>query len=284
MGCCFSTTSRAHKFEPGPFSYLYTYDSLGRPATKAAPNLPTVTTVYNDFGDVIQISNPVLGGYSAHTLGYDYDAAGRRRYERVDGREIGYLYDQAGNRSRTTWPDGYYVSYTYDAANRMDQVRENGGTLLADYTHDALSRRSSLQLGGSATNAVTYTYEPDSALDVLGHQLNTATLTYNYGYNGSNQISSLSLSDDFYLGDPPSNDSYARNALNQYTSVDGQSASYDDNGNLTSWLSPDKGRQTYTYDAENRSYIPHISSVISAEFPRGLNVATRRLGAGLQAA
>ncbi|MEQ3744979.1 MAG: hypothetical protein ABNH53_01920 [Henriciella sp.] len=41
--------------------------------------------------------------------------------------------------------------------------------------------------------------------------------------------------------------SYAVNGLNQYTSVAGQSLSYDDNGNLTS-----DGSRTYGYDVENR--------------------------------
>lgn len=45
---------------------------------------------------------------------------------------------------------------------------------------------------------------------------------------------------------------YAANKLNQYGSVSGNSLSYDLNGNLTSWVSPEIGLQTYTYDSENR--------------------------------
>jgi RHS repeat-associated protein len=43
------------------------------------------------------------------------------------------------------------------------------------------------------------------------------------------------------------------NALNQYNSVAGNAATYDFNGNLLTWYPLDgSGKQTYTYDSENR--------------------------------
>ena len=54
-----------------------------------------------------------------------------------------------------TWPDGNYMQYTYDALNRLDQDRENGGTsglpLVADYAYDTLGRRSALARGNGAS-------------------------------------------------------------------------------------------------------------------------------------
>ncbi|MES1191931.1 MAG: RHS repeat domain-containing protein [Steroidobacter sp.] len=44
---------------------------------------------------------------------------------------------------------------------------------------------------------------------------------------------------------------YVPNALNQYSSVGGQSSTYDANGNLLTWFPPG-GQSTYTYDSENR--------------------------------
>lgn len=72
--------------------------------------------------------------------------------------------------------------------------------------------------------------------------------------------SNRNASDDFYLPRPANavTTPYVPNALNQYTSVGGNSVQHDLNGNLTSWVSAyappgaSAGRQTYTYDVENR--------------------------------
>lgn len=50
----------------------------------------------------------------------------------------------------------------------------------------------------------------------------------------------------------PQAEIYVANKLNQYGSVSGNSLAYDLNGNLTSWVDPEIGLQTYTYDSENR--------------------------------
>jgi YD repeat-containing protein len=59
---------------------------------------------------------------------FQYDSAGRLMTETSYGRAVGSQYDKAGNRIRVTWPDNVYVDYTYDAANRLKEVRENGAT------------------------------------------------------------------------------------------------------------------------------------------------------------
>lgn len=225
---------------------------MDRATTKAAAGLPTVTTAYNLAGDITGVSNPAAGGYAAHSTIYDYDRAGRRSYEQNDSRTVGYQYDPASNRTRLTWPDGYYVTYSYDAANRMDLVKQNGSTLLADYSYDSLSRRTGVQYAGSTANTVAYSYDPDSTLTELMHKLSSVTLALDYGYNKSRQITGLSASDSFYLGTPPAAATYTPNPLNQYNTVGGNNLGYDKNGNLLTWTSPNLGAQTYTYDSENQ--------------------------------
>lgn len=194
-----------------------------------------------------------------HSLAYGYDDAGRKISETSDGRQVSYGYDgaggQSGSRTRTVWPDGYRVSYAYDALNRMSTVWEGlpNTTQLADYRYDALQRRQRLQYANQANHRVDYTYELDNNLDVLTHVLNTVQVTLDYGYNRSGQITSIATNDDFYLPSPTSNTTtaYVPNKLNQYGSVGGQAASYDAAGNLTAWYH-NGVEQTYTYDAENR--------------------------------
>jgi YD repeat-containing protein len=175
---------------------------MNRMATKAPQNLPTVTTVYNLRSEPTSLTTPA-GSFTsgatsftipAHSLAYDYDDAGRKISETSDGRQVSYGYDgaggQSGSRTRTVWPDGYRVSYVYDALNRMSTVWEGlpNTTQLADYRYDALQRRQRLQYANQANHRVDYSYEPDNNLDVLTHVLNTVQVTLDYAYNGSGQI------------------------------------------------------------------------------------------------
>ena len=94
-----------------------------------------------------------------------------------------------------------------------------------------------------------HNWSPRGDLDDLDHTMNGATLDYDFTYNGVGQMRSRSMSDTSFEWDQPSVgiDNYAVNGLNQYTSIDGASPGYDDNGNMTS---NGLGR-TYNYDAEN---------------------------------
>jgi RHS repeat-associated protein len=231
----------------------YTYDKLSRMATKQPSGSPLVSYGYNLVGDnnylyeaaYSALNFPVHYNYKA------YDGAGRQSLEHNELGIIGYQYDQAGNRSRTTWPDGYYVTYAYDAANRMTTVNENGSTQLALYTPDSLSRRKALKLGGSSTNTVSYSYATNDRLTQMTHLLGSPSVSFSYLYNHSGQMTRLSSTEDFYLGQARGSETYAINNLNQYSSVGGSALNYDTNGNLTRWPNAD-GVQTYTYDSENR--------------------------------
>jgi RHS repeat-associated protein len=247
------------------------FDALNRQDTKSPASQGAVTTGFNLVGEPLNVAKAAFGSNPAHTTAYAYDGAGRTLSEVNDGRAAIYQYDtlvvandNAGNRTRTTWPDGYFVSYQYDALNRMVDVRENSTTTneLSYYVYDALSRRSSVCMGagtatscqtGTWTNNASYAYETDSQLSGLTHALNGTTVTLGYGRNHSYQITSLNVSDSFYLPTPGVGPStvYVPNALNQYGSADGQAATYDANGNLQTWF-PTGGQHTYTYDSENR--------------------------------
>jgi RHS repeat-associated protein len=241
----------------------YHFDALNRQDIKTPAGLGAVTTGFNLLGEPLLVSEAAGGTHGAHTTQYAYDGNGRKTSETDDGRQILYQYDtlvtandSAGNRTRTTWPDGYFVSYQYDALNRMLYARENSTSAneLAFYTYDSLSRRQALRLGGQTSNAVGYAYETDSDLSSLTHTLNTISVTLGYTHNNSHQMKTLNASDSFYLPTPASASStaYVPNALNEYGSVGGQAVTNDLNGSLKTWTSPSTGATIYTYDSENR--------------------------------
>lgn len=264
------------------------FDAINRVTSKTVsgtPALGKVSYYYNLIDEPMVISSPATTALVAHSTAYDYDGAGRKVFEKnllgfsSTPQQVSYAYDAAGNRQQTTWPDGYYVYYKYDAFNRMQYVYENSSNAneLAYYKYDPLSRRNYVCLGGQSvscqsntdtggTNRINYTYEPDSNLDVLTNVLNTATVALDYGHNRSGQITRIVANDDFYLPGPVTSTSvkgtllyvptaYTPNKLNQYGSLTMNGAAntptYSNNGNLLTW-GPTATKHTYTYDSESR--------------------------------
>jgi RHS repeat-associated protein len=206
----------------------WTYDALNQVSTKSVPGLPLVTNTYWLTKDLQ--SATYQGG---HSTNYDYDAAGRKATENTDGRPVSYSYDGSGNRSLTQWPDSYSVSYVYDAMSRMSDVHESGtsGPLLAHYDYDIVGRRSQLTYAGNTSNSIAYTYDAANNLATLANQMAASAVFFNYRRNNSNQITTLSASDGFYLPQPvASSIGYTRNKLNEYT-ANGPVAGVDVSGN-----------------------------------------------------
>jgi RHS repeat-associated protein len=256
------------------------YDALDHVLTRTPQGLPMVSYGYNLMGEPTSLTAPASGGYAAHSLGYDYDGAGRKRYETTDNQQVSFGYDLAGNRMTTTWPDNYYVTYEYDVANRMTAVWEGAknGTKLADYSYDSLSRRTSVMYANSAANTVSYGYEPNDNLNAVTNLLNATTLTFNYQRYPSGRMKGISATDVFYLPQPAAAAStgYVVNNLNEYTSIGGNSIVHDLNGNLTSWVAVD-GRQTYTYDSENRLRTAAVGGATAASITYDYDPLGRRI-------
>jgi YD repeat-containing protein len=45
-----------------------------------------------------------------HAIGYAWDNAGRLASTTAGGKTVSHQYDAAGNRIRTTWPDGFFTT------------------------------------------------------------------------------------------------------------------------------------------------------------------------------
>lgn len=149
--------------------------------TRFASGYGITNNIVNGFGEVRQITSTSA----------------------TDSFQLNFDYDEEGNRTRVTWPDGVYVQYTYDGLNRMDQVRESGATappgLLADYSYDTLGRRSNIYRGNSATSTLYY----DGALPRLQSVVQDLTstagdVTFGLGYNNAGQVISRTVSNDSY--------------------------------------------------------------------------------------
>jgi RHS repeat-associated protein len=226
-----------------------TYDNLNRITLADAPSgTADVSYTYDLFGRML------TAGISGQTLTYTYDQLSRNLSEANSALSttVSYQYDLAGQRTRVTWPDTLYVQYDYDNIGEVTAIRENGATsgagVLASYAYNNLGQRTSITRGNGVTS--TYSYDGAQRLSSLAHDLAStgSDQTLSYTYAASNQQLTRTGTNASYAYAPPTG--YLNpipNGLNQYTSLNATSTSYDTRGNLTS-----DGATTYTYDAYNR--------------------------------
>jgi RHS repeat-associated protein len=246
------------------------YDALNRITSKSHASFPTVSFGYDLMSH--QTSANQTGGQSVSWL---FDKAGRVESTTAGTRTVGYLYDNSSNRRRVTWPDGFFVEYTYDDANRMDLVKENDSQVLADYTWDTLSRPKSILRGnGDVSN---FYYEDDSDLRQLAHPGLPTAPVFDITRNAAHQIRTFASTDPALFWTPPVNGttSYTPNNLNQYSLVGTVNPGYDPNGNLTS-----DGSTTYTYDAENHLLTASLAGVTTTyKYDGGGRRISKKVGA-----
>ena len=228
----------------------FTYDNLNRLWTKAPPGA-TDQFAYDLAGRMVDATD---SNGTTHRI---YDNAGRLSSVTYPGSAtVAYQYDASGNRTILIYPDGYFVTCGFDALNRLTQVLEQGTNLLAQYGYDALSHRTNATYGNGTSAA--YNYQIDNHLAAIANEFSGSGANFNYAYDKIGNRTSMEINDGSYLFKPVANsqDTYAHNNLNQYTTVDDVPYAHDGNGNLTS-----DGTNTCLYDAENR-----LKSTVNASY------------------
>src|SRR6185312_14947437 len=242
-----------------------TFDALNR-LTQSEDHLGSLggtlqrqtNTVYDLAGRETSLSDNL-----GHSIASAYDAAKRLSTVTIGGPQwpvgvtklVSYQYDAASNRTRVTWPDGWYVQYCYDALNRMSGAAQNGDATcttgkIAAYTYDPLSRRTGLTYDTAGAN-VSYSYSNAGDLLTLVNNL-TGTTDDNSNTlvsTPAHQLARDTNTNTAWMWAYPATNttSYTPNGLNQYASVAGTGYSYDGNGSLTG-----DGTWTYAYDIQNR--------------------------------
>ncbi len=257
---------------------MYDFDIAGRLTNKSYPDGTMVDYNYDGAGKLLNVRD------QNGDITFEYDAWGRlAKVTNQDGDIVSYGYDDAGNRNRLTYPNGMELDYTYDNLNRLSAISESG-KMVATYSYNSLSRVVHRELkNGSYT---TYTYDPSNQLlelinrkstseiissfvyayDNVGNRLTMTTLDglTQYNYDDSYQLTDVIYPDGLttsYDLDPAGNRisevvdgdriDYTTNNLNQYTDVNGDTYTYDGNGNMTS-KTTQAGVTSYAYDFENR--------------------------------
>jgi RHS repeat-associated protein len=233
----------------------FTYDGLNRKSTKTPAGEASGQATYGyDFtGRVLNASDQ--SGANAYQIGYD--TAGRAiSYTDQQGRNTQTQYDAVGNRTRLQWPansngaNAYFVTYGYDALNRMTEIDANGSTStpLAKYQFDTLSRQTLVTFGDGTADSYSQYDASDNLLALTDSFAGGSSVTFSYGWLGNHRRQSTAVSNTGFQYTPGSGAaSYTADVDNSYTSVGATNLTYDGNHNLTY-----DGFNTLTYDVENR--------------------------------
>jgi RHS repeat-associated protein len=224
-----------------------TYDNLNRVTLKDLP-APEVDVSYS-----YDLLGRVLSATQGTAITQSYDALGRMLTETTPLGTMAYQYDVAGRRTRTTWPDAFFVTQDFLVTGEVLAVRENGAAsgvgVLGTYGYNDLGKRTKITRGnGAITN---YAYDPVSRLSSLNQDMvgTSSDVIATLAYNPASQIISYSRDNDSYKwnGHYNVNRAYTVNGLNQLTTAGATALGYDGRGNLTS-----SGASLYSYTAENR--------------------------------
>jgi RHS repeat-associated protein len=243
----------------------YGWDAVGNLTSVTHPNNRTIRYSYDarNLRTAIIYPNGFIARFfydapgrrasrfdAAGTSTYTYDAVDRLTSDTRGGKTVTHAYDAVGNRTSITYPDLKSVSYSYDAANRMERVTDWLGRVTS-YTYNAADQILAIAYP-DATN-VNFSYDAAGRLVRAGN---------NYAALPAPAPSTNFL----YVLDPAGNriqitnglgavTNFGYDAVNQLTSISSAAGvttyAYDLAGNRTLRTSP-AGAVNYTYDAADR--------------------------------
>ncbi len=231
--------------------FQFGYDSLGRRSWEFNPLNSTSVTDKNisyAYDNLGRLTDATDG--NGHFARFTYDALGRTLSEAsLNGGTKQMQYDVAGNRTRLSWPDGFFVTYEYLESSEMERILELGSNTLAHFTYDDLGRRTLLSKGNGTY--AHYAYDGASRLSQLGLDMpgTTHDQTITFAYNPAGQIVSRTSDNDLYAWTGHVNGTIESqaNGLNQLSLHDGDTITHDPRGNLIN-----DGVQNYGYNLRNQ--------------------------------
>ena len=202
----------------------FEYDKTGNLLTQHAGDEYTISSGYNELGQVTTVSS------ETGTIEYQYDDRGYLiSVKNVNGQTVSYTYDQYGNKENMTYPDGRTVWYTYDAMNRLVSVTDLDGEITR-YTYDAAGRRIKTE-----NSTLTTIYEYDIVSNLIRQETSGfSSIAFSYSHNKNGYITGEVREEN----GETTESQYGYDALGQLVSFRqstgyGEQYTYDAAGNMT---------------------------------------------------
>jgi YD repeat-containing protein len=258
----------------------YEFNERGLVTRKIYPDGRQVDYSYDSHWNLTRVDDTQLG---IAEMTYDTDDH-LTRVLYPDGRWLEYGYSVTGQVNSLSYPDGYQVFYQYDVYDRLVEISDSSGAVLAAYEFDVNGRLSQETKGNG--DQTEYTYDSNGNLTSLvnSNQSGAVQSSYIYTYDARGNCTSETTPEGaksyFYDGsgrlvyyegpdgkvynyayDAAGNRvevnengeriTYSTNEVNRYTQAGGTTFTHDHNGNITS-ATDDQGTSYYTYDPDNR--------------------------------
>ncbi|MDR7017863.1 hypothetical protein, partial [Acinetobacter sp. 3657] len=268
----------------------YSYDDKTRTLTLKSPEGLQTITRYNEFGDVIDITEANNGKTS-----YLYNKDGQKTKEtNAVGASTSYIYDKnTGLLKETTNAVGLKTEYIYDDANRIQSQRikiSDDEVIETQYRYDGQGRRLDVIEAYGTINQRSTQYNYDKAGRLISVIQDATGLKFitTYAYD--------EMGREIRVVDKGITTLYTYDALGRRISElkdpTGEALKieyrYDQNGNLTRKIDPAGNSTWYVYDAVNQlthtvnsmgattSYVYDLNgrSVARYDFTTLQNVAT----------
>ncbi len=221
-----------------------TYDSEGR-LTQKTDGVGVTTYTYYASGLLHTVAE---GG---HTTTRVYDALDRlTQYSDGEGNTIGYDYTAAGRLWHLTYPGGRQVTYAYDDLGRVHTVTD-WANRITTYTYDNASRLTRIDHPNGTYRIRAYN-DVNELTGITDYQSNGTIFYYeNLGHDNDSRITSMSRYPKF-TPVALSQDSLQYDSDNELSTWNGQTVTFDSNGNMTNGPLPSGTMAGYSYDARNR--------------------------------
>ena len=156
----------------------FEYDKTGNLLKQQIGDAYTITTGYNELGQVTTLSS------EAGDILYQYNDKGYLvAVTNVNGEKVTYDYDEYGNKVKMSYPDGREVDYTYDVLNHLTGVKDSDGEETC-YVYDAVGRRIR-----TTTGTLTTAYDYDEVGNLTGQSTEgDSSLSFSYSHNKNGYI------------------------------------------------------------------------------------------------
>jgi RHS repeat-associated protein len=220
------------------------YDGKGRLTNRT--DLVATTLYHYDAND--NLTNVIENN---NTNSWTFDAYNRASsYKDVYGNLIRYQYDANGNLTNLIYPGGHNVYYAYDNLNRMTNVTDWAGRKTS-IGYDLDGHVTSIVRPNGTYRTIAYDAAGEATNILEQNALGFPIALICYNWNAAAEIQS-----EFIAPLPATNALPTRtmtyDADNRLATVDGNSVSLDNSGNLLSGPLTNDTFATYVYDKRNR--------------------------------
>uniref|UniRef100_UPI0004859709 polymorphic toxin-type HINT domain-containing protein n=1 Tax=Hamadaea tsunoensis TaxID=53368 RepID=UPI0004859709 len=257
-------------------TWTTSYDAAAQPVKQTMPGGVTLTSAYDDLGNLIgQTGSGADAATADRTFGYDLaghltSAKAGTATETFTYNDRGALATASGASGASTFgytADGLLASrqdaagtstYAYDNADRLVTVNDGSTGQSVTYGYDSLSRLTKATYGASGYRAYTYDAASRLASDTLKTSANATVASVSYGYDLNGRETSKTTTGfagsatNTYTYDWASRllswnngtttTTYAYDASGNRTQMGGRTLIYDERDELTG-----DGQKTYTY-------------------------------------